>query len=102
MTWVLVPVPYKGGSNLPSSIPYADLEDDIQLTKTKVEHFEMLDCTACILHERGKRVVPGYGNANAKYMIVSQAPSRWDDAGQRDDIAKEMERLLVSAGISLS
>ena len=99
---MLVPVPYKGGSNLPSSIPYADLEDDIQLTKTKVEHFEMLDCTACILHERGKRVVPGYGNANAKYMIVSQAPSRWDDAGQRDDIAKEMERLLVSAGISLS
>jgi DNA polymerase-1 len=101
-----VPEPYTGGSNVAAnSTPYDWLEADIFMTKTKVQHFELLDCNACPLRERAMQVVPGRGHSNATYMIVAQAPGREENVVGLPMVGpsgKKLDSLLQRANISLN
>ena len=66
-------------------------------------HEEMRGCTRCPLHEARNRVVPGEGPADARVMLVGEAPGEQEDRDGRPFTGRSgafLDGLLEDAGIA--
>src|SRR5688572_9521800 len=56
-------------------------------------HEQWKDCNACTLHEARQNVVFGYGNADARILLVGEAPGA-DEDEQAEPFVGESGKLL--------
>ncbi|MGC8870818.1 MAG: uracil-DNA glycosylase [Brevinematia bacterium] len=62
----------------------------------------MKKCKSCPLHLSRKQAVPGYGNYNAKLMIIGEAPGREEDIQGKPFVGRAgqlLTKLLEEIGI---
>ncbi|RLG21461.1 uracil-DNA glycosylase [Candidatus Micrarchaeota archaeon] len=66
---------------------------------------QILACRRCPLHQHRTRPVPGEGPANAKLMLVGEAPGRFEDKSGKPFVGaagKFLDELLSIAGLKRS